>query len=305
MKKTKLGFVSFIGLILFTLSTITPVFVTAASLPHAVVQQPVAECVNNMPQVSLKWSAPLGATSYSIYKNQLPLKDWRNLVQKQIQTTYVDQAVSEGVSYQYQIRVYFTATNSNYSNIVTVAIPTCPTATSTPPAPAPSTPPPTSASETIISAYITGYGWPDNTPAGGAISNGVIHSSAGGTGSYSDPITLAVGHSILNGVDILDYPAGTKFYIPALRRYFIVEDTCGGGDSPQNGPCHTGYQGNVWLDAWIGGQNQNSSSVLACEDTITGIHTVIKNPASNYVVVSGSILNTGCTGLFNETATII
>ena len=54
--------------------------------------------------------------------------------------------------------------------------------------------------------------------------------------------------------DILDYPAGTRFYIPNVRRYFIVEDTCGDGDTPQNGPCHTGYPKGTtaWVDMWIG-----------------------------------------------------
>jgi hypothetical protein len=54
-------------------------------------------------------------------------------------------------------------------------------------------------------AYTTGYGFPDNTPAGSAISNPVIHQSASGTGTYQDPITVGVGHSITRGKDTLDY----------------------------------------------------------------------------------------------------
>src|SRR5262249_54997795 len=131
----------------------------------------------------------------------------------------------------------------------------------------------TSASgEVRFKAYTTGYGWPDNTPPGGAISNGVIHTSAGGVGTYVDPITLAVGHSIINNVDYLDYPPGTRFYIPAVRRYFIVEDTCGDGSTPQNGPCHVGYQGNPWLDLWVGGQNLSDAITYSCQNSITNLH---------------------------------
>lgn len=149
-------------------------------------------------------------------------------------------------------------------------------------------------------SYTTGYGWPDNTPAGNAISNPSIHTGAGGSGTYADPITLAVGHSIIGGKDILDYPAGTKFYVPNLRKYFIVEDTCGDGSSPQNGPCHTGYEGHVWLDLWVGGQGQSSSGTLACEDTITDLHLVIENPASNYAVAPGAVYNGSCAQQFGD-----
>lgn len=158
-----------------------------------------------------------------------------------------------------------------------------------PPPQAPSTLPPTSTGETRFDAYITGYSYYDNTPPGSAdISHPVIHSKAGGTGTYADPITLAVGHSLTGGKDTLDYPAGTKFYIPGLRRYVIVEDTCGDGGSPQNGPCHTGYQGHPWLDVWVG-KGASKSASDACMDKITEVHTVIQNPLSTYSVVTGDI----------------
>lgn len=146
------------------------------------------------------------------------------------------------------------------------------------------------AGEVRFTAYITGYSYWDNTPPGSAdISHGVIHSHAGGVGTYSDPTTIAVGHSIIAGQDILDYPAGTIFYLPNLRRYFIVEDTCGDGNSPQNGPCHTGYQGSPWLDVYVGGGNVTRSISDNCMNAITEKHLIIKNPASTYAVVSGEI----------------
>ncbi len=157
----------------------------------------------------------------------------------------------------------------------------------------------------LSNIYNTGYGWPDNTPPGSAISNPVIHTTnggtAGGVGTFQDPITLAVGHSITNGVDTLDFPSGTKFYIPALRRYFIVEDTCGDGNRPQDGPCHISDEPNtIQLDLWVGGQGSVKQSVDNCESKITGIRLAIQNPASNYTVVSGAIYNGACSQLYGD-----
>jgi hypothetical protein len=146
-----------------------------------------------------------------------------------------------------------------------------------------------------MKAYVTGYSYWDNTPAGTAeISHGVIHSKAGGTGTYSDPITLAVGHAITGGKDVLDYPAGTKFYLPYLQKYAIVEDTCGDGNAPQNGPCHTGYKGNVWIDVYVDGKGVSRSSSDNCMDDITGVHNIIKDPDASHTVRAGSITGTGC-----------
>lgn len=166
-------------------------------------------------------------------------------------------------------------------------------------------PPPPSTGEIIHkNVYNTGYGWPDNTPAGGDISNGVIHTSAGGTGTYADPITVAVGHSIIGGKDILDFAAGTKFYSYNLKRYFIVEDTCGDGNSPQNGACHSLQQApagaTLWLDVWVGGQGLSKAGTLACEDAITALHTFVENPVSTYPVQTGPIYNGACSTQFGD-----
>lgn len=157
------------------------------------------------------------------------------------------------------------------------------------------TPIPTSTStggENRSMGYVTGYSYWDNTPAGSAtISDPVLHSVAAGTGSYADPITVAVGHSIISSVDILDFPKGTRFYVPNLRRYFIVEDTCGDGKTPQNGACHTGYPSaaSFWIDVWVGGGTVNATVSNSCMNAITGVHVVITNPASNYAVTPGEI----------------
>ena len=169
-----------------------------------------------------------------------------------------------------------------------------------------------SAGEIRMNAYTTSYTYWDNTPPGSAdISDPVIHAKAGGMGTYSDPITIAVGHSITNGKDTLDFPAGTKFYIPNVRRYFIVEDTCGDGKTPQNGPCHKGAPAgtDVWVDLWIDGATGSSSQADACAGVLTdtnGIaHLMIQNPASNFRVVSGPIFQNGaCTAQFGNTPLI-
>jgi hypothetical protein len=152
-----------------------------------------------------------------------------------------------------------------------------------------------SSSERFVNTvYTTAYTWHDNTPAGSAeISNPVLHKTAGGTGTFNDPVTIAVGHSLATGEDVLDFPAGTRIYLPDVRRYFIVEDTCGDGNDPENGPCHQGTNADgtnstLWLDMWIGGQSMNASDADNCAGKLTDVHTAVFNPASNYAVAPGA-----------------
>ena len=160
-----------------------------------------------------------------------------------------------------------------------------------------------------ITAYVTGYDHYDNTPPGSVIiSNPVLHRVAGGTGTYQDPITVAVGHSIINGRDILDWPSATRFYIPNLRRYFIVEDTCGDGPTPQNEPCHDLSQADpgaqTWLDVWVDGGQMSSSAANSCKDAITRNQLAIRDPARNYAVVPGAIAGSSCTQQYGDTAVL-
>lgn len=149
--------------------------------------------------------------------------------------------------------------------------------------------------ETSFNIYLTGYSYWDNTPPGSAeISKPVIHRKAGGKGTYSDPITIAVGHTIIGSRQTLDYRAGTRFYIPSLRKYVIVEDVCGDGRRPQDGPCHTGRNGLPWLDIYVDGRRSASSSATQCARRITSVQKIIMNPGRDYPVVSGSLTETGC-----------
>jgi 3D (Asp-Asp-Asp) domain-containing protein len=186
------------------------------------------------------------------------------------------------------------------------------------PAPAPGSPSasasaartvsPQESGRVVTTAYTTGYGYWDNTPPGSTvISNPVLHQSAGGTGTWADPVTIAVGHSISNGVDTLDFPAGTRMYIPNLEKYFIVEDACGDGATPQDIPCHNLSRAarrgaTVWFDVWIGGSSSSNSDSRQCQSTLTGIHTVILDPSiRDYRVTPGDVLSgRACHANFGE-----
>jgi len=149
--------------------------------------------------------------------------------------------------------------------------------------------------ESLFNIYLTGYSYWDNTPPGSAeISKPVIHRKAGGKGTYSDPITIAVGHTIIGSRQTLDYPAGTRFYLKSLRKYAIVEDVCGDGNRPQDGPCHTGRNGLPWMDIYVDGSRSASGAATQCARRITSVQSVIMNPGRDYPVVSGPLTETGC-----------
>lgn len=146
-----------------------------------------------------------------------------------------------------------------------------------------------------FNVYLTGYTFWDNTPPGSAeIARPVLRNKAGGTGTWQSPITIAVGHRIENGRQTLDYPAGTRFYLPRLQKYAIVEDVCGDGATPQNGPCHSGYKGHPWLDIWIGGKGVSAAEADACARRITAVQPIILDPPSNLPVQKGEIAGNGC-----------
>jgi len=157
-----------------------------------------------------------------------------------------------------------------------------------------STTSPTS-TEQVFNIYLTGYSYWDNTPPASAeISKPVIHRRAGGSGTYNDPITIAVGHVIVGNRQTLDYRAGTKFYLKRLRKYAIVEDVCGDGARPQDGPCHTGKNGMPWMDIYVDGKGASAGESTQCAYRITGTHPIIMNPRRDYPVEAGALTATGC-----------
>ena len=124
-------------------------------------------------------------------------------------------------------------------------------------------------------AFITGYTWWDNSPPGSAqIARPVVHQRAGGKGTYSDPITVAVASG--------RFSFGTRFYLPKLNKYFIVEDICGACGSSRSGAAYT-------LDIWLDGRNLSSGGATRCSYGVTGNTAAIKNPNRGLPVDSGSV----------------
>jgi hypothetical protein len=122
---------------------------------------------------------------------------------------------------------------------------------------------------TMMSVYVTFYGWADNSPPGGAIAypmNGgfpTLHDTAGGTGTYADPITFAT--------DEAEFQVGTILYVPFIEKYVIMEDDCVECDSDWTSmhKWHT--------DLWMNSSASESSSALTnCEDSWTRNSTVVE-----------------------------
>ena len=135
----------------------------------------------------------------------------------------------------------------------------------------------TAKASTTTSFLVTLYGWPDNSPPGNAIAYPAdggyptIHNAAGGTGTYSDPVTFAT--------DQAELPIGSIVYYPYLHRYFIMEDDCVACDEDWTGQGPDGGPGFHHIDLWINGQNGNSNAVINCEDSLTqGSSSVIIDP---------------------------
>jgi hypothetical protein len=165
----------------------------------------------------------------------------------------------------------------------------------------------TPAAGTTHQAFVTFYGWWDNTPPSAGISYPVIHQSAGGAGTWSDPITYASSTS--------ETPAGTKIYVPRVGKYFIMEDDCAECDADWKGHGPDGGPGLWHFDLWLGGKGGNAISAIECEDALTTINpdnspkleSVVVNPPSSEPVTSTPLFNTGngnCYGGARPTITV-
>jgi hypothetical protein len=150
--------------------------------------------------------------------------------------------------------------------------------------------------------FLTLYGFFDNSPPGTDIAHPVIHSGAGGKGTFADPITFAVAPQVENVMK-----PGTKIYIPSLQKYFIMEDDCTssgpGGPGVQGDGCDGELKKGVnEFDLWIGATNKgdnpggkaSNSQMSNCEDRLTANNVpIIIKPASNLTVNTTPLLNHG------------
>jgi 3D (Asp-Asp-Asp) domain-containing protein len=114
---------------------------------------------------------------------------------------------------------------------------------------------------TAVTAYGTLYGAYDNTPAGTTQIDfpkrqgyPTIHNSAGGSGTFADPLTMAS--------DPRELPIGTKVYDSHLQRYFVMEDSCTECTADFNARAGNRF------DMYVG-NTSNTRAVLACEDSLT------------------------------------
>jgi len=132
---------------------------------------------------------------------------------------------------------------------------------------------------------VTFYGWTDNSSPGADIAYQhkyfpiTIHDAAGGTGTYTDPISLAT--------DPNEFSVGTKVYIPYLQKYFVMEDLCGG--------CRENWQKNppqYHIDLWINSDGSHATQLLQCEGSLTRASATIEvNPPPNLPVSSTPLFN--------------
>ncbi|WP_051341813.1 hypothetical protein [Pseudonocardia spinosispora] len=180
---------------------------------------------------------------------------------------------------------------SSTQALAPVPVPEAPHPVPEPPAPQPAAPqepePGTSLARNpakVLHIWLTGYSFQDNTPPGSAIvSAPAVHRTAGGTGTYTDPITVAVpGHA---DERTMAWRSGTLFYLPTVQRYAIVEDS---GASP----APSGQDGH--LDMWVDGQGDSKTASDRCMDRITGVGIpAIMDPPPDQPVLVGPITSNG------------
>ena len=125
---------------------------------------------------------------------------------------------------------------------------------------------------------VTFYGWDDNSPVGNEIAYPygegfpTVHSVAGGTGSYSDPLTMAT--------DSAELAVGTLVYMSFAQKYAVMEDDCVECDSDWS------TSGVRHIDVWMNSDGTESASALsACESQWTNPSASVEvNPPENLSV---------------------
>lgn len=117
----------------------------------------------------------------------------------------------------------------------------------------------------------------------------MLHQKAGGVGIFEDPITAAVAAP----GGRWEHKPGTRFYVPLVRRYFVVEDFGSGRGVPA--------AADTWLDLWIDGRDAGEPATIRCMTSLTGIHRIIIDPEPDHLVAPGSgVLNERGCPLFED-----
>jgi len=146
------------------------------------------------------------------------------------------------------------------------------------------------ASTSSVHAFMTLYGYVDNSPSGTDIAHPCLHQAAGGTGTFADPITFAT--------DVDELPWCAVIYVPYMKRYFIHEDECSECDRDWT---------NLHLyrfDMWAGGdaaslRQPERRALIRCESTWTRANsttdpdnpTIVVDPPSNLPVTTAPIFS--------------
>jgi len=132
---------------------------------------------------------------------------------------------------------------------------------------------------------MTFYGYPDNSPpgAGTAYNCGGRNYIAGGTGTYSNPLTFASDSSEFKVCEII--------YAPYLKKYLRMEDDCE--------QCDTDWGNGEWhIDVWTGSSTSNGGqNQINCEDDLTPdteSQSIIRSPSSSLTVNSQALYDGSC-----------
>jgi hypothetical protein len=151
--------------------------------------------------------------------------------------------------------------------------------------------------QTLLNVYVTWYGFNDNScqvesdhncnVIGFGKSDGFPTKHDVGTegdGTYDNPGTFATAAD--DSGTPAEFAPGTIIYIPAYRKYFIMEDQCAecGDEWDQKKAYH--------VDVWMGpSYGSDDAALMACEDQLTlgdgtfmGTGTIIVNPAPDLPV---------------------
>jgi hypothetical protein len=123
---------------------------------------------------------------------------------------------------------------------------------------------------------LRGYSSYDNIPPGPAeVTDPVVHDTAGGQGTFDDPVTLAVPLGS-------DFDPGTRLYLPSVRRYGVVEDFDPGPPSADD------------VAVWVDGEGGSEGAVDACLDRSAGPTHAEVDPPPGRPVIPGPIFDGSC-----------